>query len=310
MAQVFISYSKRDYIGPDGKVIPGNAVDLLRKALEADGISYWIDQEGLSPGVTYADMISRNIRDCDTFLFLSSANANSSEWTLREISTAIDFGKTVLPVRLDRSDYAAPVALYLSSVQYVDWLELGEEESLRRIVSRIQSPLSPESFRQFEKERLPRVTAVCLYAGLVFLTAAYAYLTYKFLWAKTLRSSEIMGGLVGYVAEAGILASIYYILRILRLRKCHFVFPALLTGAYFLAGMLLKDASLMISAGWLLAGWLLLAGACALGGRRGKNFFHLMSREQKILSLSDPENLILLYLIFKAVIIVVAHYIY
>ena len=37
-------------------------------------------------------------------------------------------------MRLDHSHYADSVALYLSSVQYVDWMELGEKESLHRIL--------------------------------------------------------------------------------------------------------------------------------------------------------------------------------
>ena len=149
MAQVFISYSKRDYIDEDGQGIGGSVVDRIIKTLSDNGISYWIDREGLDVGVTYADTISKSIKECDTFLFLSSQNANSSPWTLREISTAIDFGKTVLPVKMDNSRYADSVALYLASVQYIDWPELGAEESLRRIVSRIKGG-STGSFRQFK----------------------------------------------------------------------------------------------------------------------------------------------------------------
>ena len=135
MAKVFISYSKRDYMRENGKIVPGNVVDKLINALSSNGISYWIDRESLDAGVTYAEHIAKNIKKCDIFLFLSTENANTSEWTLREISTAIDFGKTILPVRIDHSSYADSVALYLASVQYIDWQELGEKESIRRIIS-------------------------------------------------------------------------------------------------------------------------------------------------------------------------------
>lgn len=308
MAQVFISYSKRDYIGEDGQVIAGNIVDRITKTLSDNGISYWIDRERLDVGVTFADTISKNIKDCDTFLFLSSENANTSPWTLREISTAIDFGKTVLPVKLDNSRYADSVALYLASVQYIDWTELGAEESLRRIVSRIKGPCNEDNLRKFEKPSIPKPTAVVLYAGMVFLTGIYAYLTYKFLWAKSLRSSEIMGGLVGYVLEFGSLLSIYYIIRLLRLRKCTFIMPALITVIVFLSGMLLRDTGVMNGGFMLFFGWSLTLAACLTFRAKGKNIFALMSRDQMMLSPKDPENLILVYLIFKAVIIVFAHY--
>ena len=308
MARVFISYSKRDYIGEDGQVIPGNVVDIICKALSDNGISYWIDREGLGVGVAYAEAISKSIKECDTFLYISTENANSSDWTLREISTAIDFGKSVLPIKVDHSQYADAVALYLASVQYIDWSELGAEESLRRIVSRVSGADGDEGLRVFEKPRLPKLTAIVLYSGLVFLTAVYACLTYQFLWAKSLRSSEILGGLVGFVVEFGVLLSIYYIIRLLRLRKCTFIVPALVTGGVFLSGMLLRDVPVMFCAGLLFIGWLFVLAACFLGRRKGKNYFALMSNDQMILSPKDPENLLLLYLIFKAIIIVCAHY--
>ena len=138
MAKVFISYSKRDYIGDGGKVIQDNVVDKVIKSLSEHGIDFWIDREKLEPGETFASTIANSISECDFFLFLSSRNSNSSPWTLREISMAIDSGKAVLPVRLDDSEYARPVALYLASIQYVDWQELGEQEALKRIINRIQ----------------------------------------------------------------------------------------------------------------------------------------------------------------------------
>ena len=306
MAKVFISYSKKDYMRDGGKVIPGNVVDKVIKALSESGINYWIDRESLDPGVTYAEHIAKNIKKCDIFLFLATENANSSEWTLREISTAIDFGKAILPVRLDHSPYADSVALYLSSVQYIDWQELGEKESLKRIVSRVRGSGKSESQRRFEAPKLNGFTRFVLYAGIVFLTGIYACLTYQFLWAKALRSSEIMGGLVGYVCEFGVLVSIYYIIRMLRMRHCTFAVPALTVIVVFLAGMLLGEGDVMLSAVLLFAGWLFLLIVSLTGGK--KSFFKVMSKEQTLMKVSDPENLIFVYLIIKAVIIVCAHY--
>ena len=308
MANVFISYSKRDYIGDDGKVIRDNVIDIISRTFEENGISYWIDREGLDPGVTFADTIARSIKECDTFLFLSSKNSNTSFWTLNEISTAIEFGKKVLPVKLDHSSYADSVALYLASVQYVDWQELGSEESLKRIVARIKSGDEKTSLRYFDRKKLPKITSAALYAGLVFLTAVYAVLTYQFLWAKSLRSTEIMGGLVGYICEFGVLLSIYYLIRIIRLRKCVFVLPALAVGITFLSGMLIRDSEVMFCAILLFVGWLCILFTCLIGNSKDRSFFKLMSKDQMMLKISDQENLILVYLVIKAVIIVVAHY--
>ena len=306
MATVFISYSKKDYRGSDGKVIPGNPIDKVCKALSDNGISYWIDLEGLDPGVTYAKIISSKIKECDVFLFLATRKANASDWTLREISTAIQFGKKVLPVRLDHSHFADSVALYLSAVQYVDWQELGEKESLRRIVAQIKSSGSREAKRKSPAPQLPTFTKVVLHCAVLFLIFIYATLTYQFLWSHVLRSSEIMGGLVGYVCEFGVLLSIYYIVRMMRLRRCTFAFPLLLTITVFLAGMLMSDADVMFSAFLLFGGWVAILIVCLMG--KDRSFFKLMSKEQLLMKATDPENIILVYLFIKAVILVLAHY--
>ena len=306
MARVFISYSKKDYIGTDGKVIPGNAVDKVCKALSDNGVSYWIDRKGLDPGVTYASIIASKIKDCDVFLFLATQNANNSDWTLREISTAIEFGKKVIPIRLDHSSYADSVALYLSSVQYVDWMELGEGESISRIVSRIKSVDGWDAKRVQPTPKLNTFTKVVLHCAVLFLVLVFAMLTYQFLWSRSLRSSEIMGGLVGYVCEFGVLLSIYYIVRMMRMRKCTFAFPLLLTIVVFLAGMMLSDADVMFSGILLFLGWLAIFAVCFMGKER--SFFKLMSKEELLMKATDPENIIFVYLFIKAVILVLAHY--
>ena len=304
MAKVFISYSKKDYIGENGAPLPGNFIDRILKTLSDNGIDFWIDRKGLDPGVQYAEIIAHNIKECDTFLFLSTQNANTSQWTLREISTAIEFGKTVLPVRFDHSNYADAVALYLSSIQYIDWQELGEAESLQRMVACIKGDSGAVS-RPVTK-KLPGVTKGILSAGLVFLSACYAILTYQFLWAGSLRSSEIMGGLSGYVCEFGLLSSAWYLFRILRLRKCLFAFPTVVCLLVILAGMLIADKDVLMCGFLLIAGWLFVLAACFVG--RQRRFFKLMNKDQTLLKPTDPENLLFIYLIFKALIIVSAHY--
>ena len=305
MAKVFISYSKQDYHGQGSKTV---LIDSILNTLSDNGVSYWIDRERLEPGATYAEIIAKNIKECDVFLFISTENANSSEWTLREISMAIDFGKTVLPVKLDDSKYADSVYLYLASIQYVDWNELGREESLRRIVSKLKGGEPQSEVRQFTKAKLPKLLSAVLHTALVFLTFMYAILSYQFLWATTLRSSEILGGLVGYVCELGILLSIYYIFRMLRLRRCVFVLPAVMVAGFILAGMLLIDEDILGCSYLLMHGWLFILFACIISGKKKDKFFRIMSREQLLLKVSDPENLILVYLAFKAFILVFSHY--
>ena len=307
MAQVFISYAKKDYIAADGSAVPGNVVDKIIGAFAEEGITYWLDREQLAGGDTYAARITRNIKECDVFLFLSTEAANSSEWTRREIGTAVQFGKRIIPVRIDGSSYDDAVSLYLSSVQYVDWMELGERTALERIVAQVKHP-SFDVSNGIEFGKLPRFTTGVLYAALVFLTGVYALLTYLFLWSKTLQSSEVIGGIIGFVGEAALLLSIYYVLRMLRKRRCIFLLPALLVGLVLCAAFLTNRMDLFVCSGLLALGWGGILLCCLVRTPSRDSFFRQMSKEQTMMKLNDPENLIIVYLAVKCAIVVIGHW--
>ena len=307
MAQVFICYAKKDYVGPDGSPVPGSVVSRVIDALQQEGITYWIDREQLAGGETYAASITRNIKECDVLLFLSSATANHSEWTRREIGTAAELGKRIIPVRLDHAPYDDAINLYLSAIQYVDWKELGPEKALERIVEQVKHP-SFDTSTGIEYGKLPRFTTIVLYAALVVLTGIYALLTYLFLWSKTLQSSEVIGGIIGFVGETALLLSIYYVLRMLRKRHCTFILPLLAIGLVLCAAFLTNRLDLFVCAGLLALGWLALFLVGFVRTPRRKSFFAQMSKEQTLMKVNDPENLLLLYLVFKCAIVVVGNW--
>lgn len=307
MARVFISYAKKDYIAGDGSVIPGNPVDSILNRFQKEGVDYWLDREQLSGGDTYAARIARNIKACDYFLFLSTEAANASPWTLREISAAIQFGKRIIPVRLDHSAYDEAVSLYLSSIQYIDWVELGEETALQRITDQIRRPYL-DTDNGIEYGKLPVFTTVILYSALVVLTAVYALLTYLFLWSKTLQSSEVIGGIVGFVGEAALLLSIYYVLRLLRKRRCVFLLPILIIGLVLCAAFLTSRIDLFVVTGLLVLGWSVILLSCCVKTQGRRSLFQQMSKEQVLMKLNDPENLLLIYLVVKCAIVVIGHW--
>lgn len=304
---VFISYAQKDRVDTDGKIRPGNPVDKVLEALSGAGIPYWIDRERLEGGDTFARRIVSNIKACDVFLFLSSETANASPWTLREISSAISFGKKILPVRLDRSPYDDAVALYLAPLQYIDWQEAGEETALKRIVSRLQHPGADEDTATGSC-RLPRLTSLTLYAALVFLTGVYALLTYLFLWAKALQTSEIAGGMIGYVAEFALLMSIYYVIRLLRLRKSRFILPVLVVGIVLCAAFATARVDLFVCVLLLMLGWIGIWLVCLYHTPERPSLLQQMSREEVLMKANDPENLLLVYLAVKCLLVVIGRF--
>lgn len=72
-------------------------------------------------------------------------NSNNSDWVLGEILTAKHYAKTILPVRIDNSDYSDKVMLIMIPLQYVDCInkpiDIGSNEIYDSIVRHIGHPV-------------------------------------------------------------------------------------------------------------------------------------------------------------------------
>jgi hypothetical protein len=118
---VFISYSTKDYYDLFGNPNSHSPIADLLATLDNAGISYWIDKQGLSGGVVFPQEIARQIYNCKVFLFVSSANSNQSTWTMNEIATANNYGKTIVPLRIDDTQFAPPIMIYVAGLQYINY---------------------------------------------------------------------------------------------------------------------------------------------------------------------------------------------
>ena len=149
---VFISYSRKDYVDEATKqVIPGNIVSQIKEMLDANGISYWFDEEGIYSGDAFAPLIAKNIKSAKIFLFISSENSNASEWTSNEIATAHAYKKKIIPFRYDDSIYNDSVIIYIAKLDYIEY-KSNPSKALSRLLSSIQVYLKSEKERE-EKEK-------------------------------------------------------------------------------------------------------------------------------------------------------------
>ena len=69
---IFISYSREDYIDDNKTIIPGNIVSKITDFLQANGFSYWFDVNGVYSGDSFTEIISEAIQDSEIFLFIST----------------------------------------------------------------------------------------------------------------------------------------------------------------------------------------------------------------------------------------------
>ena len=86
---VFISYSRKDYVDERQIPIEGNIISVLRELFSSNGISFWLDEDGIYSGDAFAQVLARNIKRCKILLFVSSKNSNRSSSTCNEIATPV-----------------------------------------------------------------------------------------------------------------------------------------------------------------------------------------------------------------------------
>ena len=117
---VFISYSRKDYVDESRNVVPGNEVSKIKEALSSAGFSYWFDEEGIYSGQEFTSVITKAIRTSSVFVFISSKHSNASLWTSNEIAIAKRLNKPIIPFCLDDSPYNDSVMMLIAALDYID----------------------------------------------------------------------------------------------------------------------------------------------------------------------------------------------
>ncbi len=106
----FISYARKDYAVAD------YVVDLLEKVK----INCWIDRNNAIAGFDYAASIVKAIRDSRVIILIISQTSGESQNVIRELNTAADLNKTIIPIKIDDSDLSDAMVYYLGKTQWID----------------------------------------------------------------------------------------------------------------------------------------------------------------------------------------------
>lgn len=138
----FLSYSRSD-----------ERVALrLAKDLRASGVSMWVDQLDIRPSEHWDRAIERAVSGCKGLVVILSPRSVASDNVADEISFAIDSGKSVLPVMIER----CTLPLRLTRMQVVDATanyERALKQCLDELLRRSESPeVSPRA--QASRQRL------------------------------------------------------------------------------------------------------------------------------------------------------------
>lgn len=107
---VFISYSRKDTA----------VADEITQALDAAGISYFIDRQGISGGLEFPEILAQAIVECKVFLYLASKNSYQSKFTNSEITFAFNKKEKnrILPYITDDSELPIGLQFLFSGINW------------------------------------------------------------------------------------------------------------------------------------------------------------------------------------------------
>ena len=139
MKEVFISYSTVDTVN----------AETVRNVLEKNGLSCWMAPRDIPGGSNYTKEIPIAIRNCKVFVLILSKNAQTSQWVLKELDSAVNCGKVILPFMLEDCILNDEFNFLLTGAQrYAAYQK--KAEAMETLISRIRGILDAPSVSSSE----------------------------------------------------------------------------------------------------------------------------------------------------------------
>ena len=107
---VFISYSRKDT----------DIADKICQAFDKDGITYFIDRQGIGGGMEFPAVLAKAIKESTVFLFLASKNSYDSKFTQSEIVYAFNkkLKQDIIPYIIDGSTMPDELEFTFSAINW------------------------------------------------------------------------------------------------------------------------------------------------------------------------------------------------
>jgi len=122
MKTYFLSYARAD-----------SAIALkLADDLKAAGAAVWVDQYDIHPSQHWDRAVEDAVRGCEGMIVVLSPRSTASPNVADEVSVAIDSGKMVIPVLVER----CTLPLRMTRMQFIDATE-DYDHALRRCVQEV-----------------------------------------------------------------------------------------------------------------------------------------------------------------------------
>lgn len=145
---VFISYSRKDYVDEQEVIKDDSPVKVILEFLEAHNISYWFDKNGIYSGSEFVEVIANAIANSQMMLFISSKHSNESIYTAGEIFEAIENQRLIIPIKIDDSKYNKKFKLLLNPLDYIDYSKSDALSALLRTIETEKDRISKLEFEE------------------------------------------------------------------------------------------------------------------------------------------------------------------
>ncbi len=142
---VFISYSRADYLDESNNIIIGSPVDVIVKALDDKNVKYWIDIAGDNTSNQYMSKISNAINNSKRVLFVSSKTSNNQDsyWPIQEISLAAEKHKEIVPIIIEECKYHQRIELALAGLNALEYYK-NNEQAIEKLLACINGKKDDE----------------------------------------------------------------------------------------------------------------------------------------------------------------------
>ncbi len=146
MGYVFISYSTKNQL----------AADSIHNLLKANKVDTWMAPGDIPAGEKYGAVINKTIKNCSCVLLLLTKDSIMSKWVPKEIERAINYGKPIIPVKLEEVILNDEFEFYISTDHLVSLPKIDETSlEFKKILGVIRSHVSSDA----EEYPISEVTA-------------------------------------------------------------------------------------------------------------------------------------------------------
>jgi hypothetical protein len=122
MSQIFVSYSRQDT----------QFVDRFIESLVQMGYDIWMDRQNIGGGALWQNAISDGLFNSQIYVIILSPNSVSSNAVLAELNAAVEYKKTILPIRFQRFEFP-PSLQWLAQRNWIDFHEQGFQNGLMKL---------------------------------------------------------------------------------------------------------------------------------------------------------------------------------